>query len=172
MLFSFPVQVLILSLSCVGGVFSTTECHDENFVPDAILRVTQEEIAQSCLPAKSTVLVNGTSPGPELRLLEGKTYWIRVYNDMEDANVTMVIPLSLSPRLSSSFQWLLMRGNSIGTASQWPSPPSATVHPPHPNGPSHQPTSSITRSNPGLAWQERISIIRMWGFRPFPPQDP
>jgi L-ascorbate oxidase len=75
-------------LAC--GVLSTTKCHDETFVPDAILRITAQNTTQSCMPSKSIVLVNGTSPGPELRLLEGKTYWIRVYNDMADTNLTMV----------------------------------------------------------------------------------
>lgn len=65
-------------------------CHDETFVPDAILRVTAQNQTTSCLPSKSTVLVNGTSPGPELRLVEGVTYWIRVYNDMSEANLTIV----------------------------------------------------------------------------------
>jgi hypothetical protein len=37
-----------------------------------------------------SVLVNGSSPGPELRLQEDNVSWIRVYNDMEHANVTMV----------------------------------------------------------------------------------
>ncbi len=67
-----------------------TVCHDDTFVPDAVLRVTAQNKTTSCLPSKSTVLVNGTAPGPELRLVEGQTYWIRVYNDMPSANLTMV----------------------------------------------------------------------------------
>jgi L-ascorbate oxidase len=74
----------------VNTVAAITQCHNSTFIPDAVLRVTQQSITQSCLPSKSNVLVNGTSPGPELRLLEGKTYWIRVYNDMTDNNLTMV----------------------------------------------------------------------------------
>jgi L-ascorbate oxidase len=76
--------------SILGTVFATTQCHDETFVPDAVLRITASNISQSCLPPKNVVLVNGTSPGPELRLLEGNTYWIRVYNDVSDQNLTMV----------------------------------------------------------------------------------
>jgi hypothetical protein len=64
--------------------------HDEQFIPDAILRVTARNISQSCLPSKMTVLINGTAPGPELRLREARTTWIRVYNDMTDQNLTMV----------------------------------------------------------------------------------
>lgn len=82
--------VLVLILGILRRVLGNTWCHDESFIPDAVLRVTAENISQSCLPAKTTVLVNGTSPGPEIRLMEGKTYWIRVYNDMPDANLTMV----------------------------------------------------------------------------------
>lgn len=74
----------------------TTVCHDQTFVPDAVLRVTAENQTTSCLPSKSTVLINGTSPGPELRLIEGRTYWIRVYNDIPDANLTMVRPPQLT----------------------------------------------------------------------------
>lgn len=64
--------------------------HDTTFVPDYTLRVTAQDYSQACLERYS-VLVNGSSPGPELRLQEDKVTWIRVYNDMEDANVTMVL---------------------------------------------------------------------------------
>ncbi|KAJ5259627.1 hypothetical protein N7478_012608 [Penicillium angulare] len=36
-----------------------------------------------------SALVNGSSPGPELRLKEGQVSWIRVYNDMEHENATI-----------------------------------------------------------------------------------
>ncbi len=77
-------------LSWVGIVAANTACHDKTFVPDAVLRVTAKNTTQSCLPSKLTVLVNGTSPGPALTLKEGVTYWIRVYNDQTDNNLTMV----------------------------------------------------------------------------------
>ena len=86
----FTKQLSFLLLALVAIVTASRHCHDETFVPDAVLRITAENRTQSCLPSKSIVLVNGTSPGPELRLLEGKTYWIRVYNDMPDQNLTMV----------------------------------------------------------------------------------
>jgi L-ascorbate oxidase len=85
------VGSLVFVLGLMQWVAATTLCtHNETFIPDAILRVTVRNISQSCLPAKMTVLVNGTAPGPELRLSVGKTYWIRVYNDMVDQNLTMV----------------------------------------------------------------------------------
>ena len=78
-------------------VTSRTEQHDESFIPDAVLHVTQQNLTQSCLASMSSVLINGTAPGPELRLVEDRTYWIRVYNDMAVHNLTMV-RLSLSLR--------------------------------------------------------------------------
>jgi FtsP/CotA-like multicopper oxidase with cupredoxin domain len=80
---------LLIFLATTGVVKATLQCHGEAFIPDAVLRITAQNISQSCLPSKSVVLVNGTSPGPELRLLEGQTYWIRVYNDMPEQNLTM-----------------------------------------------------------------------------------
>jgi L-ascorbate oxidase len=91
----FSTLFVFVFVALLGAVQANTERHDEAFLPDAILRITQANITQSCLPPKLVVLVNGTSPGPELRLKEGQTYWIRVYNDMVDRNYTMV-------RLSSS----------------------------------------------------------------------
>lgn len=87
---TLSIHKLLCLLSVVCGVFGTTHIHDETFVPDAVLVVTAENITQSCMPSSSVILVNGTSPGPELRILEGVTYWIRVYNNMKDANLTMV----------------------------------------------------------------------------------
>jgi hypothetical protein len=102
----FLKQLSFIVLAVVGAVTANTQCHDENFVPDAVLRITVKNITQSCLPSKSIVLVNGTSPGPELRLLEGKTYWIRVYNDLPEQNLTMVTASSV----------LLIRCTNFGVA--------------------------------------------------------
>ena len=65
--------------------------HDSSFVPDAILRVTEQEVTQSCITKSGVVLINGTSPGPEIRLVEGQVFWIRVFNDMDTQNLTMVL---------------------------------------------------------------------------------
>lgn len=94
MLFSFRQTLAVLLGICASGILAATTVHDETFVPDVILRVTAHDVVQSCMPAKHVVLINGTSPGPELRLLEDRTYWIRVYNDMPDANLTMVRVIS------------------------------------------------------------------------------
>jgi L-ascorbate oxidase len=106
----FPA-LLFSVLGSISIVTATTQCHDESFIPDAVLRVTQQNITQSCLASKTNVLINGTSPGPELRLLEGQTYWIRVYNDMTANNLTMVCTHSGSS---------LARVDRYSTALAWP----------------------------------------------------
>ena len=77
------------ALTCAAAADPVPYTHDETFVPDRVLRVTAENITQAC-QKQTTVVVNGTTPGPELRILEGQTTWIRVYNDMSDRNLTMV----------------------------------------------------------------------------------
>ena len=64
--------------------------HDSSFTPDVVLRVTEQTVTQSCIEKSRVILINGTIPGPELRLLEGRVYWIRVFNDMTEQNLTMV----------------------------------------------------------------------------------
>lgn len=65
--------------------------HDASFVPDHVLRLTYENVSVGC-QSRASVLINGTTPGPELRLAPGKTSWIRVYNDMTEYNATIVGP--------------------------------------------------------------------------------
>lgn len=81
---SFFVLTLFLGFTRAIAVV-----HDHTFTPHIILRATAQSVSQACINRVS-VLVNGTSPGPEIRLKEGKTTWIRVYNDMDDRNLTMV----------------------------------------------------------------------------------
>ena len=81
-----PFVWLLASLSLVA---STIYVHDKTFVPDVILRGTAADVSQACINRLS-VLLNGTSPGPEVRLRAGVTTWIRVYNDMDDHNLTVV----------------------------------------------------------------------------------
>ena len=64
--------------------------HDASFTPDTILRVAEQTATQSCVTKEGVAVVNGTIPGPEIRFAEGRVYWIRVYNDMPDKNLTMV----------------------------------------------------------------------------------
>ncbi|TVY45554.1 Multicopper oxidase [Lachnellula subtilissima] len=108
-----------LSATCLflALVVADPQCitHNETFVPDAVLRVSTSNVSQSCYPSKSTVLVNGTSPGPELRIKEGITYWIRVYNDMTDKNLTM--------HWHGLTQAMAPFADGTPQASQWPIPP-------------------------------------------------
>lgn len=83
----FPAIAALSTL--LLGVASAVP-HAEAFVPDAVLRVTEEERKQSCVPSKEILVVNGTSPGPALVFTEGQTVWIRVYNDIPHQNLTMV----------------------------------------------------------------------------------
>jgi L-ascorbate oxidase len=63
--------------------------HDGSFVPDFYLSVTYENHTVAC-QHRMSVLVNGTSPGPTIHLTPGKTSWVRVCNDMDMYNTTMV----------------------------------------------------------------------------------
>lgn len=78
---------LITFAAC--AVSLQTHTHDESFVPDAVLTVTQGNIGIGGLERYST-LVNGSVPGPTLSLPEDKVFWIRVYNNMKDQNLTIV----------------------------------------------------------------------------------
>ena len=81
---SLPLLFSLIWLHCVTAVV-----HDGSFKPDAILRVTSQNISLGGIQ-KPTTLVNGSTPGPEVRVPENETVWIRVFNDMKDSNLTMV----------------------------------------------------------------------------------
>lgn len=81
---------LFLAASFALGAYAVaTHTHDATFVPDATLHITARNISIGGIQ-RYTTLVNGTVPGPELRLTEGETVWIRVYNDLENLNTTIV----------------------------------------------------------------------------------
>lgn len=71
------------------GVHPFLITHDESFAPDYVLNVSLQNAAIGCKYRYSFV-VNGTTPGPEVRLKENQTSWIRVYNSIPDQNLTMV----------------------------------------------------------------------------------
>ncbi|KAI9733903.1 MAG: hypothetical protein M1834_002558 [Cirrosporium novae-zelandiae] len=109
------MTTFILTTCClITFVLADSYRHDSSFNPDYILRLTAANYAQSCANRYS-VLINGTSPGPELRLAPGQTTWIRIYNDMDVDNATvhwhgltaMVAPFS----------------DGTPAASQWPIAP-------------------------------------------------
>jgi L-ascorbate oxidase len=71
---------------------SQIHCHDKDFYPDIVLRATNKTLSPLGLERPS-VVINGTSPGPALRIKGGRTTWIRVYNDMSEQNLTVVIKI-------------------------------------------------------------------------------
>lgn len=85
---SLVVSALLASWSAPVA-FALQVRHDSTFTPDHILRVTNEVIDIAC-DSHLSVVVNGSTPGPLIRLAPGTASWIRVYNDIEDQNLTMV----------------------------------------------------------------------------------
>ncbi|KAK4099441.1 multicopper oxidase [Parathielavia hyrcaniae] len=83
-------------------------------IPDHVLRVSIANVPSGC-ETREDVVVNGTSPGPAIRVLPGTRSWIRVYNDMDDQNVTMHWH-GLSQRMAPF-------ADGTPMASQWPIPP-------------------------------------------------
>lgn len=81
---TFPLLCLTLTARCLES-----RVHGDSFVPDAILHISAQSISIGGIQ-RYTTLVNGSVPGPELRVPEGKVVWIRVYNDMTDRNTTIV----------------------------------------------------------------------------------
>ncbi|KAI0595970.1 L-ascorbate oxidase [Biscogniauxia sp. FL1348] len=84
---------LILSLWLQVGLLQTClaisgAVHDDTWQPEYVLFATAEDITINC-QQRYSVVFNGTSPGPPLYLTEGKTTWVRVYNHMPDANLTV-----------------------------------------------------------------------------------
>lgn len=83
---SLILQVGLLQ-TCVDA--SKASIHDNSWQPEYVLRATFETITMNC-EKRESVVFNRTMPGPPLFLKEGKTTWVRVYNDMSDKNFTVV----------------------------------------------------------------------------------
>lgn len=84
------LQSLWLALSCAASALGYSKhVHDDSFHPDAVLRVTARNYNIGGI-TRYSVLVNDSLPGPELRIRENHVAWVRVYNDMQDYNLTMV----------------------------------------------------------------------------------
>ena len=82
-------NVFLLLFTTIWPTSAVTVVHNDSFTPDAVLRVTAQEISLGGI-RRLTTLVNGSIPGPELRIPEQEVAWIRVYNDMQGQNLTMV----------------------------------------------------------------------------------
>lgn len=83
------MTLLLLGGWLPAAVLAGFAVHDGGFTPDHILRVTVAQMPSAC-ETREEVAINGTTPGPLIRLLPGVVSWVRVYNDMEDRNLTMV----------------------------------------------------------------------------------
>lgn len=70
--------------------------HDASFVPDHVLQVTYDTIDVGC-ESRTSVLINGSLPGPPIHISPRTQTWIRVYNRMPDQNLTMVCTLTPTP---------------------------------------------------------------------------
>ena len=137
--------------------------HSLSFSPTHILRATAQNISIDC-ESRYSVVLNGTSPGPTIHLLENQTSWIRVYNDMTDLNLTVVrrpsdawyLPLTIA-RSSTGMVWLKRRLHSPMDPLKWA------------NGLFLLFISSTMRSALILEMLDLISTIRMLASKLLPP---
>ncbi|KAL4883583.1 Cupredoxin [Aspergillus karnatakaensis] len=107
-------DTIALLLGLAAATAANVVRHDHSFHPDHILRVTAANYSEAC-SERYSVLINGSLPGPELRLREGEVSWIRVYNDMTDANTTM--------HWHGLTAFTAPFSDGAPAASQWPIPP-------------------------------------------------
>ncbi|PFH55488.1 hypothetical protein XA68_18187 [Ophiocordyceps unilateralis] len=84
------------------------------FNPYVVLNVTRQTVSIGGILRYST-LVNGSLPGPTIRIPEEKVVWIRVYNEMTDDNLTM--------HWHGLAQAAYPFSDGTPMASQWPIPP-------------------------------------------------
>jgi hypothetical protein len=119
------------------------QTHDRSFIPNHVLRVTRKEIGVGGI-RRYTTLVNDTLPGPELHIPEGQLVWIRVYNDMNDANLTMVREIKDDGLTTISKLTTMALFNSTGMVSLRQPRHSQTAPPWQANGPSHRTTTLTT----------------------------
>ena len=133
--------------------------HDDSFSPDAILRVTAQDVSLGGVH-RLTTLVNGSLPGLELRVPENETAWIRVYNDMKGQNLTMVSIISqMVPFIM--LVCLIEKASSIGMDFQWLPTHFPTEHPLPVNGPYLPNISSTMNSICPMDLQGRTFITPM-----------
>lgn len=107
-LFLMPMAVSASSLS------HSCRHRSCSFTPDVVLNVTRQTISIGGISRYST-LVNGSIPGPTIRIPEEQVVWIRVYNEMSDDNLTM--------HWHGLAQAAYPFSDGTPMASQWPIPP-------------------------------------------------
>ncbi|CAJ2512777.1 Uu.00g008960.m01.CDS01 [Anthostomella pinea] len=108
------IPLLVSGLFYLLGRCTTASPRAADLKPDHTLSLTEQEIKINCKERKS-VVIEGTVPGPQITLQEGKTTWIRVKNDTPDKKVTM------------HWHGLSMRtapfSDGVPMVSQWPIEP-------------------------------------------------
>lgn len=91
------VAVACLGLLQPGLAYRQGVTHDGSWEPEYVLVATSQNITVNCHSRKSVVF-NGTSPGPAIHMVEGHTTWVRVYNQIENDNLTVVGRISFMPK--------------------------------------------------------------------------
>lgn len=87
--------------------------HSSDFTPDHVIRIKTQNITQAC-DTRLSMVVNNTVPAPAIRLQSGRSYYIRVYNDMNHHNLTM--------HWHGIAQYMAQFSDG-NLATQWPIPP-------------------------------------------------
>ncbi|KAL2261843.1 hypothetical protein VTK26DRAFT_3196 [Humicola hyalothermophila] len=108
---------LTVLLCLLGYPFMTrasVAMHNGSFIPDHVLRVNILPVHSAC-ESQQSIVINGTSPGPLIRLMPGARAWIRVYNDMTHENLTM--------HWHGLAQRMAPFADGSPMVSQWPIPP-------------------------------------------------
>jgi hypothetical protein len=83
------LSLLLLIFWLPAAIWAERIVHDDQFKPDHVLRISIGRVSSAC-ETREDVVVNGSSPGPVIRIPPGERTWIRVYNDMPDRNATIV----------------------------------------------------------------------------------
>lgn len=89
MKWSAGLLTVVATCLTTGTAARQAVVHDETWRPEYVLVATAQNITTNCR-SRHSVVFNGTSPGPALYLKEGQTTWVRVYNHLEDKNLTAV----------------------------------------------------------------------------------
>lgn len=110
----FFIDFCLFIAILIAGHCSAWRTHDHTFRPDVVLRTSVTNLSIACTTRQS-VIINGSVPAPELRIPEGKTTWIRVYNDIPDQNTTV--------HWHGLAQEVAPFSDGTPLVSQWPIPP-------------------------------------------------
>lgn len=100
--------------------------HGGSWEPEYVLVATAQNITINC-ESRYSVVFNGTSPGPVLHLQEGKTTWVRVYNEMVDKNITTVCCIMISNISQTSLHTTINRSLTGALALAWAQPKNGAI---------------------------------------------